>query len=224
MRQGRNPGWSGSLAVALLLAGCGGLAGPTDLSDPGPTIPPATGDGGWDDDDATPDDDDATPDDDDVTLDDDDAGPDGPVAPCGPWVEPGQPGQPVSTSSGEALLTPPDTGSTWSGCEVRRVFGADGGFVCEDWWQVTGERTFGAPDGDVYRLTFDWVEGLSSCPDGGADFVIRYAVQPLPDQELNLYRSEPLGEPLWLWVTRGTWALEEEGGLGIGYRTGFTAL
>ena len=209
-------------AIGLLIGGCAGPSGPIDLSDPGPSMPPATGGDGVDDDDLATDDDDLATDDDDLTDDDDDDDPDDPIAPCGAWIEPGPYTVPVSTSSGEALLTTMTDGSSWLGCEVQRHFDTDGVFVCELFWQVTGVRTGGALQGDVYRLDFTWVEGLSSCEQDGADFVLRYAVQPLPEQELNLYRSEPVGEPLWYWVTRGAWA-QDETVLRISYRTGFVA-
>ena len=212
--------------LVLSLAGCAGPTASPTPTDPGPVIPPASHDEGWDDDDVvvdddTLDDDDALDDDDD-TLDDDDLDPPAPLAPCGPWVEPGPEAGPVSTSSGAATLSLSHESPSWAGCEIRRVFDASGGFACEDYWQVTGHRIGGAPHGDVYRLDFTWVDGLSSCPDDGADFVVRYAVQPLPEQELNLYRSEPEGEPLWSWITRGDWQPQTEA-LGISYWTSFVA-
>ena len=217
------------LWLALLIA-CGGGDGPADLSDPGPSIPPATGDAGPDDDDAAPDDDDAAPDDDDAVVpddddavvpDDDDGG--DPIAPCGPWVEPGPGSGDVSSTSGAAMVTPPESSGEWAGCEVRRLFDGDGAFICEHWWQVTGTWVDGVANGDAYRLSFAWVEGLSSCPDDGADVVLRYAVQPLPEQEINLYRSDPMGEPLWFWMTRGDGQVQGDGSLVVEYRTGFVA-
>jgi hypothetical protein len=219
-------GWRATLALLLLLAGCPAPQASIELDDPGPSIPPPGDGSGPDDDDGAPDDDDGAPDDDDGAPDDDDAvgddDPIDPIAPCGIWAGPGEVGVTVSSSFGEALLTPTVDSSSWFGCEVRRVFDGAGEFVCEDFWQVTGHRTGGALEGDVYRLDFTWVAGLSSCPDDGADVVLRYAVQPLAEEELNLYRSDPVGEPLWFWVTRGAWEDRQEA-MGISYRTGWVA-
>jgi hypothetical protein len=216
---------------------CAALVGCPDL-DPiggpelGPTIPPATGGDGepLDDDDAAPDDDDAAPDDDDaVPTDDDDAvptddddGADGPVAPCGDFVTPSAGSSSVAVSVGEALVTADD--GRWLGCEARRFFGDGGAFVCEHWWQVTGDFVGGNSDGDVYRLDFVFVPGLSSCSEEGADYVLRYAVQALPEGEANLYASEPLGEPLWFWMSRAPLLSAPDGSwTALSYRTSFEA-